>query len=237
MSVSAASYQGTELASGSIAAVFGTALAATTQVAATLPLPTSLAGTRVVIKDSAGAEHLAPLFFVSPIQVNYQIPPETSAGKATITVMSGDGSVSTGTAQIAAVTPGVFAANANGQGVAAAVALRVGQGSEQSYEPVAYFDGGSNQFLARPLDLGPETDQVFLIMFGTGIRSRSLLSTVSARIGGVDAEVLYAGEQGAFTGLDQLNLRVPRSLIRRGEVEVVLTVDGKTANVVKVSIR
>jgi len=38
-------------------------------------------------------------------------------------------------------------------------------------------------------------------------------------------------------GLDQLNLIVPRSLAGRGEVDVVLTVDGRTANTVKVNIK
>ena len=62
------------LASEAIAAAFGTGLATTTSAATTLPLPTQLAGTTVKIKDSAGIERLAPLFFVSPTQVNYQIP-------------------------------------------------------------------------------------------------------------------------------------------------------------------
>jgi uncharacterized protein (TIGR03437 family) len=56
-------------------------------------------------------------------------------------------------------------------------------------------------------------------------------------IGGVNSEVLYAGEQGAFVGLDQLNLRLPRSLAGRGEVDVVLMVDGRAANTVRINVR
>ncbi|MGH8694757.1 MAG: hypothetical protein ACREVM_11080, partial [Burkholderiales bacterium] len=73
-SVSAASFSGATLASESIVAAFGAGLAITTQAAATLPLPISLAGTTISVKDSAGAERLAPLFFVSPGQINYQMP-------------------------------------------------------------------------------------------------------------------------------------------------------------------
>lgn len=59
---------------------------------------------------------------------------------------------------------------------------------------------------------------------------------VSLKIGGVKAEVLYAGPQGSFVGLDQLNALLPRSLAGRGEVEVAAMVDGKQANALKVAI-
>ncbi len=49
--------------------------------------------------------------------------------------------------------------------------------------------------------------------------------------------MIYAGLQGDFFGLDQVNVRIPRSLIGRGEVDIVLTVDGKVANTVKVWIK
>ncbi|MGH9838271.1 MAG: hypothetical protein ACREEM_05760 [Blastocatellia bacterium] len=237
VSVSAASFSGTALASESIVAAFGLGLATAAQSADTLPLPTSLAGTRVSVRDGAGNERLAPLFFVSSTQVNYQMPPGTATGLATITGASGNGTVSVGQAQIVAVAPGLFAANANGQGVAAAVALRVKADGAQSFEPVVRFDAGQNKFVAAPLDLGPEADQVFLVLFGTGIRFRSSLAAVTATIGGAAAPVLFADAQGGFVGLDQVNARIPRSLIGRGEVDLVLTADAKTANTIKVNIK
>jgi len=48
--------------------------------------------------------------------------------------------------------------------------------------------------------------------------------------------VQYAGPQGGYAGLDQVNIRVPRSLAGRGNVDVVLTVDGKTANAVTIKV-
>ncbi|MGH9844722.1 MAG: hypothetical protein ACREEM_38890 [Blastocatellia bacterium] len=119
----------------------------------------------------------------------------------------------------------------------AAIALRVEVDGAQSFEPVARFDPAQNKFVAVPIDLGAAADQVFLILFGTGVRFRSGLATVSAKIGGADAQVFYAGPQGSFVGLDQVNLLLPRSLIGRGLVDVVLVVDGVTANTVRVSIR
>jgi uncharacterized protein (TIGR03437 family) len=178
-----------------------------------------------------------PLFFVSPTQVNYQIPPGTASGAATVTITSGDGTVSTGLALVNAVAPSLFTANGNGQGVAAALALRIKADGSQSYEPVAQFDTAQNKFIARPLDLGPETDQVYLVLFGTGIRFRNSLSTAIGAIGGAYAEVSFAGASPDFVGLDQINVRVPRSLAGRGEIDVLLTVEAQMANAVRVNIR
>ena len=235
--VSAASFNGATLASEAIVAAFGSGLATATASATTAPLPTALAGTNVKVRDSTGAERLAPLFFVSPTQVNYQIPAGVAPGPATITITSSDGAVSSGATQIAPVAPGLFSANASGQGAPAATALRVKADGSQSFEPVAQFDPAQNKFVAIPLDLGPETDQVFLILFGTGIRNRSTLSAVSAKFGGVDGQVTFADAQGGFVGLDQVNLRLSRSLIGRGEVDVALIVDGQAANPVRIVIR
>jgi virginiamycin B lyase len=236
-SVSAASFAAGEMAAESIVAAFGSRLATATQAAATLPLPTELANTKVSVRDSAGATRDAPLFFVSPAQVNYLVPAGTANGAATVTITSGDGRISLGNAQIATVGPGLFAANADGRGVAAANVLRVRADNSQIYEPsAAVFDAAQNRFVARAIDLGPEGDRVFLIFFGSGLRFRSALSTVTVKIGGVDAAVSFAGAQGDFAGLDQVNTLLPRSLAGRGEVEVVLTVDGRVANTVMVRI-
>jgi uncharacterized protein (TIGR03437 family) len=236
-SVSAASFSLMGLASEAITASFGARLATATQTAPSVLLPTTLAGATVKVKDSAGIERFAPLFFVSPTQVNYQIRPGTAAGPATVTITSGDGTVSTGLALIKAVAPGLFTANGNGQGVAAAVAVRVKADGSQQLEPVAQFDAAQNKFIARPLDLGPETEQVFLILFGTGIRQRSSLSAVIATIGGAYAQVSFAEAQPGLVGVDQVNVLVPRSLAGRGEVDVLLTVEAQMANAVRVNIR
>lgn len=235
--ISAASYAGPALAAESIAATFGVTLATATQAVSTLPLPTTLAGTTVKVKDSAGTERFAPLFFVAPEQINFQLPAGTATGTATITVTSSDGSFSIGTVQVGSVAPGLFAANANGLGVAAGYALRVGSDSSQQIVPISSFNSSQSQFVTVPVDLGLESDQVFLVLFGTGLRFRTALSNVTATIGGTVAEVTFAGAQGTYVGLDQVNVLIPRSLAGRGEVDIVLTVDGKPANTVRVNIK
>jgi uncharacterized protein (TIGR03437 family) len=235
-SVSAASFTGAALAPDSIVSAFGTMLATATQIANSLPLPTTLAGTTLRVKDSAGAERSAPLFFVSAGQINYLMPAGLANGPATVTVTSGDGSVSVGVVQAATVAPGLFAANANGQGAASGVALRV-RGETQTFETIARFDSAQNRFVTAPIALGPESDQVFLILFGTGLRNRGSLAAVTCTIGGVAAPVLFAGETPGLAGLDQVNIGpLPRALAGRGEVDVVLMVDGRPANIVRISI-
>lgn len=235
--VSAASFLGAELASESIVAAFGVNLATSVEIANTIPLPTTLAGTKVSVKDSLGTTRLAPLFFVAPTQVNYQMPPGTANGPATVTITSGDGKASVGVQQIATVAPGLFTASATGVGAPAATILRVKADGTQIFEPIATFDAVQNKFVPIPIDLGPAEEQVFVLLFGTGFRFNSGLSSVVVTIGGANAEVLYAGLQSDFVGLDQSNVRIPRSLIGRGEVDLVMTVNGKIANTVRVSIK
>jgi uncharacterized protein (TIGR03437 family) len=237
MAVSAASFMGTELAVEAISAAFGSNLATRVAVASSQPLPTNLAGTTVRVKDAAGVERPAPLFFVAPDQVNYQIPPGAATGMATITVTNGGGIVSTGMLNVTTVAPGLFAANANGRDVAAAVALRLRANGTQSFEAVFRYDAAQRAFVPVPLDLGPPGEQLFLLLYGTGARFRSNLSNVRATIGGLNADVLFAGAVSGFVGLDQFNVLLPRSLAGRGRVELSLTVDGKMTNVVTVMVR
>lgn len=235
--VSAADFKGPSLAPESIVAAFGTALATATQAATTTPLPIELAGTKVLVRDGAGQERAAPLFFVSPTQINFLIPPGTATGAATITIASGDGASSIGTTQIVPVRPGFFAANANGRGIAAGVVLRIKSDGRQIYEAIALPDPATGMMLPVPIDLGPAEDQVFLILYGTGIRGRSSLSAVSATIGGASAEVSFADAHPTLIGLDQVNLRIPRSLGGRGEADLSLTANGLTAGFVNVVIK
>jgi uncharacterized protein (TIGR03437 family) len=165
------------------------------------------------------------------------MPQGTSSGIATVKITNQNGVSAGGGATVEAVGPGAFSGNADGQGVAAANVLRVKADGSQSYEPVAQYDASLKKYVPKPIDLGPATDRVYLILYATGLRFRSSLSAVSANVGGIGAEVSYAGAQGYYVGLDQVNILIPRGLAGRGEVNVVLGVDGKTANSVKVNIK
>jgi uncharacterized protein (TIGR03437 family) len=234
--VSAANFSA-RVAAESIVAAFGSSLATSTLTAVGKPLPTLLGGTGVRVRDSQGNERPAPLFFVSPKQVNYQIPPGTAFGPALVTITNIQGQVSTGNAQIEPVAPGLFTVTGTGSGPAAAVALRVKANGAQSFESVFRFDNASNKFVTIPLDLGVAAgDQVFLILYGTGFRFRSSLAAVTVSAGGINQQVTYAGAQGSLVGLDQLNVRLS-GLAGRGEVDVNATADGRVSNAVRVNIK
>ena len=87
-----------------------------------------------------------------------------------------------------------------------------------------------------PIDLGPASTTVYLEFYGTGIRGRTGLSGVTVTLGGTALQVTYAGAQGTYAGLDQVNVLLDRSLIGRGPLTLQLTVDGVPANPVMVNI-
>jgi uncharacterized protein (TIGR03437 family) len=109
--------------------------------------------------------------------------------------------VAEGSLNIEPVAPALFSANATGQGVAVGLALRVKATGEQSFEQVARLNPSTNRYEAVPLDLGPENEQLFLILFGTGFRNRSSLSNVICTIGSRSTEVSFAGRKAIWSAL------------------------------------
>jgi uncharacterized protein (TIGR03437 family) len=235
--VSAASFASGALASEVMAALFGTNLATSTVLADTQPLPVALGGVKVQIRDAANITRDAGLFFVSAIQINLLLPAGLANGPATLSVVRGIDIVGQGAINIENSAPGLFAANANGQGVPAAVALRIKADNTQNYEPVAQRNIANTAFEPVPLELGPTGETIFLILYGTGFRNHSGLSNVTCTIGGQTAQVTFAGPQGGLAGLDQANVRIPRELIGRGTMNLLFAVDGKSANGVTINVK
>src|SRR5581483_10200164 len=75
--VSAATFEVAPATPDSIVAAFGTNLATRVEVATSTPLPTSLAGTTVRVRDAQNIERFAQLFFVAPTQINFLVPGDT----------------------------------------------------------------------------------------------------------------------------------------------------------------
>jgi uncharacterized protein (TIGR03437 family) len=217
----------------SFVSAFGTALATQSQGATTEVYPTVLAGSSVSIRDSAGVLRLGALSFVSPGQINYVMPSAAAVGQSTITVVSASGATASGTVQIAKVAPGLFRINA--ADVAAATAIRVNPDNSQS--PVTVFQCGTTADSCAPTPIDVSTGPVYLTLYGTGIRNRSALENVRCTIGGVDTTVLFAGSQGTFPALDQVNVQVPISLRGRGTVPVVVIADDQSTNPVNISVQ
>lgn len=223
------------VAADSLASIFGSNLAGTTAQASGLPLPTSLGGISLTITDSAGTQSSAPLIYVATGQINFVVPDGTAPGPATFTV-SGGPATSTATGIIQNVAPTLFSASGNGMGVAAATAIQTQASNPQIQSPVPVFQCGDSGCVSVPINLGVDTP-VYLTLYGTGIRNRSSLSNVTVTINGISVPVLYAGPQADFIGLDQVNVPLTLNLRGSGESNVVLTVDGQTANIVTVNIQ
>lgn len=227
--VSAASFESVPVAADSIAAAFGAKLATATVSATDLDpnapgiqLPEQLAGTSVRVNGQ-----LAKLLFVSPEQVNFIIPTNPVRGTATVRIIAGDGTESTGTIAIGKILPAIFTANADGTGILAANVVRVRNGVRMPDESLIQFDPVTRRYIAKPLDLGPPSDRVFLELYCTGIRGAedrnqdgNLQESVWVLLGGQVITPTFAGRQPNFAGLDQVNFEVPRNLPSNGKLRL-----------------
>jgi uncharacterized protein (TIGR03437 family) len=189
--------------------------------------PTTLGGATVSITDSAGVTRAAAIQYVSPEQVNYLVPDGTAPGIASVAIGSASGA-----AQIDTVGPGLYSLNGT-TGVAAATASIYA--ANGAVTPVTVFQC-SPACTSVPMGLGGSGDRLVVTLYGTGFRNVSSAAAASVTIGGAQAQILYIGAQPVDPGLDQLNVVVPPSLAGAGEVPVLLTVDGQTANAVTLNV-
>lgn len=211
------------VSSKAIVAAFGNDLATMTASAVSQPLPVELGGTTVRVTDSLGVTRPALLFFVSPTQVNWQIPAGVAEGFAHVAVTSSNGKVSTGVTQILSAAPALFTLSQTGSGEAVALDAFTFTGSPFN----AKRSGGEPNILA-----------FFASGLGEDVTDAdgNAASSVQATIGGSAATVLYAGRAPGFTGLNQLNVVLPAN-IASGSHVVRVTRNGVNSNAVSITIR
>ncbi|HKD09024.1 MAG TPA: alkaline phosphatase family protein [Bryobacteraceae bacterium] len=208
---------GYSLAPGSLASAYGTNLASAVAIAQSPALGTTLGGVTVLVTDGAGNSTPAPIYYVSPSQINFVLPANVTSGVATIAINNGATTIN-GNALIYAVAPTLLSADAYGSGYAAAVVI---PGSGFYYVAQCGSSG------CAPNAIDPSSGSVYLSLYGTGIRNGS---TVNVTIGGESATVTYHGAQSTYPGLDQINVLIPPNLKGRGRVDVVATVNGQASN-------
>lgn len=244
VTVSSAADYGSATAPGELVTGYGSGLATGTGSATPgQPLPYMLQGTEVQLTDSSGKLSVAPLLYVSPTQINYQIPSGVALGMVTAVVMNDlhlcpvtgicGSTVATGLLEVQSVAPTIFTANQTGQGVPAAQIERFTPGSTQPiYEDV--FEAGSGGYVAAPIAFNGDT--LYLVLYGTGFDGASQ-SGATVTVGTTSTTVVFAGPQGQFAGLDQINAELPSSLAGAGAVDVTVTVNGATANGVTITFQ
>jgi len=224
------------LSGGMIASLFGSNFASSQQSAATVPLPMSLGGVSIRINGVA-----APLFYVSPTQINFLVPFELlGQSQASLTVTAGGNTTAPQTVSLAAAAPGIFTVNSQGTGQGAVL---IAPGGEVA-APANSISGRSS----RPVRRGE-----YISVFCTGlgdVTSRpasgaaapaSPLSTTLAgplaTIGGVSAAVTFSGLAPGFAALYQVNVQVPDSAPSGNAVPLVLSISGAASNTVTIAIQ
>lgn len=217
------------VAPDSLGSLYGVALASQTELAGTLPLPERLGGVSLTITDSAEQSFVAPLSYVSPGQVNFLAPAGLAPGAVTFT-LSNQGVTTASPGVVWPVVPRLFTLNA--LGLAAASAVRMDASGQVTVEVSRCDAAGCTP---QGIDVRAGGD-VYLALYGTGIRNRPSLADVVVTVDGVSLPVLYAGPQPRFPGLDQVNVRLPADLAGAGLVDVVVAVSGQTSNAVTIDI-
>jgi uncharacterized protein (TIGR03437 family) len=232
--VNAASLSG-QAAAGSIVSLFGSGLGLSPISAAVMPLPTTLGTTTVRVNGIP-----APLFYVSPSQINFQLPWELS-GQSQVSVSVTVGASSTVPVSLAlgGFTPGIFTTRNSGGGQGAVLI----SGTSSIAAPDGFLPG------SHPVDrggyiaiyctgLGPVTRQP---SSGAGAGSAESLSFTGVQpvvfIGGVSAQVVFSGLAPGFVGLYQVNVLVPPQTVPSSQVPLYLTVGGAVSNTVTIAVR
>ena len=208
--VNAAKYT-TDLAPGIMASVFGMNLAAGITSTDLRPLPTTIAGVSVEITESGKAAVLAPLYFVSPGQVNFQMPFGIAAATVQVKVKNANGTSAAVTATLQAVAPALFTADSSGSGDplvlhAADYSMVNGPRPAMPHEYLVLMMTGMGEVsplvaAGRP---GGDNGQYGPINY--------TLAKPQVYIGGHEAVVSFSGLMPGFPGVYQVNAQVPGDL-------------------------
>jgi uncharacterized protein (TIGR03437 family) len=210
------------LVPGGIASLFGENLAAGPVPANVLPLPTTLGGTTVTVNGT-----MAPLFYVSPLQINFQIPSSTeqtivslgAPGVLFIVVTTTAGSSAPVTASVFLNSPGIFTQNGTGCGAGAilnvkpdgSVSLNSPSNSASPGEYLSIFATGLGLAGIQPADGEPAPDKPLLALLQYGAGVQFYINPLDGVPGGpgVGQGASFAGKAPGFVGLDQLNVLIP----------------------------
>ena len=186
------------VAPGELLVLYGSNMSGSTQVASTIPFPTTLANTQVTVNGIA-----APLYYVTPTQISAIMPYAVTSGVAKIQVINNGTASNTVTEFVAVTAPGVLTQTQNGLG----------------YGDVIHSDGTLVNSKS-PAQIG-ETVSVFLTGLGTVSPAiadgaagpsnpfASTGSTITSYVGGTQAPVGFAGLAPFLAGLYQVNLTIP----------------------------
>jgi adhesin/invasin len=205
--------------------IFGANLADGVYQATAFPLPTQLGPTSVTVNGG-----VVPLYYVSPTQINFQMPSSAPPTSVQVGVSNGFSGLRIAQAQttvLTAVQPGLYTAAGN-----RAAALNQDLSVHTPATPVPagsyiilYMTGGGP--ISPPLPDGTAAPASPLSV---------LTGNVQVTIGGKSAQVTYAGAAPGFAGLSQLNVIVPAGLAA-GDQAVFVSVNGVPSNASLITVK
>lgn len=212
-----ASFLANQVSPGSLFSIFGSNFAVTAAGATSTPLPASLGGISVMVNGTA-----VPLVYVGTNQINAQLPYEIQPGTASLVVNGPGGSSASISFSVQLAAPGIF--TASGRAVAQNQDGTLNTPSNPAKVGsviVVYFTG-----------TGPLNNSVPTGAVAPGISNAT--SSLSATIGGANANLNYLGLTPGFIGLAQANIVVPS--LNTGDQAVNLTIAGATSNSAPVAV-
>ena len=225
--LNAASFLAGTLSPGALISIFGRNLGRQVVQASSLPLPTTLGGVSVRIGGVA-----APLLFVSPFQVNVQMPFEVPPSQVPLSVVL-DG-VESGplTITVNNAGPGIFTVSSDGNGTGIFL-----HGSDFSLVTRSNPAHPGEVVLIYGTSLGAVLPAV---VSGNAAPSDTLATatgSVSVQINGIDAGTpLFASLAPGFVGLYQLNVQIPGAIQTAGDLSVVVTASGVQSKTVTIPV-
>lgn len=232
--VSSATLQiGPGLSPGSLATVFGAALADSTAVADGYPLPENLGGGSMRFNGTV----VAPQILASPGQRNFQVPWELAGlSQASMTVTVGEETSSEVTVPLTRVNPGIFVLNHFGQAAAligsSAGAVAGPEGSLPGARPVQ--PGETIEILAT--GLGPVTNPPATATAALSEPSSVTVEPVSARVGGQPMKVTSSGLVPSYAGLYRVVVELGANLVTGNAVSLVIQVAGVDSNTTYIAV-
>jgi len=209
--VNAASYVAEALPANSYAVIYGSNLAASVGDATV----------GVTFTDQNGNHATAGVVYASPGQVNILVPGGLALGPGSLEISRSLGTSVPFPITIEAAAPGLFTVDTAGK-IPAAQLLTVSPDGTRTIGPVTNCTAGT--CILVPIILDP-ANQTYVTFYGTGFRGWQGLGGITLMFGGVQQPVTYAGPQGGYPGLDQVNVLIPQNLAGNGQVDFTLTIE------------
>ncbi|HLK48612.1 MAG TPA: SBBP repeat-containing protein [Bryobacteraceae bacterium] len=216
-----ATFLASPVAPGSVVTIKGAALAGLTASALSFPLLNSMGGVTVNVNGAP-----APLFYVSPTQINIQLPYEVTPGTAALSVNACGGTSAVANFTVAPAAPYILLGG-NGQALI--------QNPDYSLNTTARPAHAGDIVVVYLIGIGAVDNSVPTgTPAGTAVLARAK-AVSSATIAGQPAQIQFLGLTPNFVSLAQANVVVPN--LASGQYDLTLTVGGVASNTVKLNVQ